>query len=57
MDLWYPGVTEDTSGLKLYILNAMCDLTQFVISSPTKCILAETLEQLFMADVLLTFGI
>ena len=56
LDLWSPGVTEDSLGLKLYLLNSMCDLTQFTISSVTNCILAETLAQLFMVDVLLTFG-
>ena len=35
----------------------MCDLTQFVISSSTTCIQSETLAQLFMVDVLLTFGV
>ena len=57
LDLWSPGVTEDSSGLKLYLLNSMCDLTQFTVSSVANCILAETLAQLFMADMLLTFGI
>ena len=56
LDLWSLGGTEDSSGLKIYLLNSMCDLTQFNVSSVANFILAETLEQLFMADVLLTFG-
>ena len=34
----------------------MCDLIQFTVSSVTNYILAEALAQLFMVDVLLTFG-
>ena len=34
----------------------MCDLTQFTISSSTTYIQSETIAQLFIADVLLTFG-
>ena len=39
----------------MYLLDSMFDLTQFVISSSTTCIQSETLAQLFVADVLLTF--
>ena len=57
MDVWSPSVTEDVAGQKIYLLNSMYDLTQFTVSSSTTCIHSEILVQLFMAEVLLTFGI
>ena len=56
VDLWSPGLNEDSNGNKGYILNSMCDIAQFVISSPTIDIKAASLAQLFMSDVVLTFG-
>lgn len=38
-------------------MSLMCDITQFVVSSPTTEITAAHLVQLFMADVVLSFGI
>ena len=38
------------------LMNAMCDLTQFVVSSIIENPTAESLAQLFMEDVVLTFG-
>lgn len=55
IDLWSPGETL-IDGHKGYLLNAMCDLTQFVISSPTYEITAGYLAQLFTKDVILSFG-
>ena len=53
--LWLPGFTENSDGNKLYLMNFMCDLTQFVISSVTTSIDASTLAQICMADVVLLF--
>ena len=56
VDLWLPGLTENSNGNKLYLMNCMCDLTQFFISSVTASIDAGTLAEIFMADVVLSFG-
>ena len=56
VDLWAPGLQEDTDGNKGYLMNSMCDISQFIISSPTTDITAAHLAQLFMADVILSFG-
>lgn len=55
VDLWSPGNTE-IKGKKGYLLNSLCDLTQFAISSVTYNITALELSQLFMSDVVLSFG-
>ena len=57
VDLWLPGLTENSNGNKLYLMNCMCNLTQFVISSVTTSIDDGTLAQIFMADVVLSFGV
>ena len=57
VDLWSPGVTDDISGHNIHLLNDICDLTQFVVSSTTEIIDAKTLAQLFMSEVVLTFVI
>ena len=55
VDLWSPGNTE-IKGKKGYLLNSVCDLTQFTISSITYDVTALHLSQLFMTDVILNFG-
>ena len=36
VDLWSPGdVVLDKDGNKGYLLNSMCDITQFTIATPT----------------------
>lgn len=55
VDLWSPGNTE-IDGRKGHLLNAVCDLTQFAVSSVTYDITALQLSQIFMSDVVLTFG-
>ena len=35
LDLWSPWYTETDKGTKIHLLNRMCDLTQFVVSSIT----------------------
>ena len=56
VDLWSPGLTEDSSGHKIYLLNCMCALTQFIVSSITTNTDSCTLAQVFMSEVVLTFG-
>ena len=55
VDLWSPGRTTTSSGYK-YLMNAMCDMTRFVISIRTKNNTATYLDRLFMEHVLLKFG-
>jgi len=55
VDIWQPGDTKDKDG-NCYLLNAMCDKTQFVIVTPTPNIHAHMLAKLFMQDVLLKVG-
>ena len=57
VDLWSPGLHEDTDGNKGYLMKSMCDITQFLVSSPTTDIADAHLAQLFMADVVLSLGI
>ena len=56
VDLWSPGTTTDDAGHKGYLMNSMCDLTQFVVSSPTTDITSVALAKLFMSKVAITFG-
>ena len=35
VNLWSPGATLDHDGNKICFMNIMCDITQFVVSSPT----------------------
>jgi len=55
VDLWQPGDSKDKEKHR-YLFNAMCDMTQFVITIPTKDSHAHTLARLFMQDVLLKVG-
>ena len=57
VDLWSPGVTTDSAGRKGYLLNAMCDISQFVISTPVFDISAANLAKVYMEQVILNFGI
>ena len=56
VDLWAPGQIEDTDDNKGYLMNSMCDISQFVVSSATTDITAAHLAQLFIMDVILSFG-
>ena len=57
VDLWAPGkIVNKQTGKTQMLLNSMCDLTQFVVSSITENPTAESLAQIFMEDVVLTFG-
>ena len=55
VNLRSPGATLDTDGNKNYLMNSMCDITQFVVSSPTVSIEVASLTKLFVADVIMTF--
>ena len=39
-----------------YLMNSMCDLTQFIVLSPTLDIDTASLAQLFVSDVITNFG-
>ena len=56
VDLWSPGLTEDSSGQKIYLLNCMCDLTRCIVSSITTSTDSSTFAQIFMSEVVLSFG-
>ena len=53
MDMWSPGHVSDDQGQKWYLMSSICDISQFVISSPTTDITSVHLCQLFMSDVIL----
>ena len=57
VDLWSPGHTQDLSGRKGYLLNAMCNLTQFVILILVSDITSANLAQIYMGQVVLSFGV
>ena len=44
------------TGKTMMLMNAMCDLTKFVASSVIENPTAESQAQLFMEEVVLTFG-
>ena len=54
--MWCPGDFTDYTGSR-YLLNCMCDLTQFVVVVPVPGITASIIEKYFMQEVLLKFGI
>ena len=45
INLWSPGTTETEGGDKIHLMNGMCNLTQFVISSITDNIEVAALAQ------------
>ena len=57
VDLWLPGKLLDSEGNTLQLMNAMCDLTQFVVSMLITDATAEHLGKIFMEQVVLTFGL
>lgn len=54
VDLWTAGNNSHIGHGQL--MNAMCDLSQFIISTPIENQSAEHLARLFMEQVILTFG-
>jgi len=56
VDLWAPRkMLNKQTGKTMMLMNAMCDLTQFVVSTVIENPTAKSLAQLFMEDVVLTF--
>lgn len=56
VDLWMPGKLTDEAGETLQLMNAMCDLTQFIVSIVVSNANSTVLAKLFMEQVVLTFG-
>ena len=56
MDLQSQDIQEDAKGNKGYLLKYMCDISEFVVSSPTVDLTATHLVQLFVSDIIMTFG-
>jgi len=56
VDIWKPGETKNADGYKM-LLNAMCDMTQFIVSTPIKTTESTFLARTFMEHVLLKFGL
>ena len=55
LTLWCPGDFIDYTGSH-YLLNTMCDLTQFVVVVPVPGTPSALIAKNFMKDVLLKFG-
>ena len=56
VDIWSPRHLIDTNTDTIQLMNLMCDLTQFVISSIVHNINAEIFAKTFMEDISLSFG-
>ena len=56
IDIWCPVHILYSTGNKVHLTNSMCDLTQFVVSTPTYNITAENLAKIFIVEVFLNFG-
>jgi hypothetical protein len=55
VDLWSAG-DANGDGSQAHLLNSMCDMTQFVVSTPAPVILAPALASVFMQEVFLKIG-
>ena len=56
LDLWQPGKLTTQQYDPIYLLNCMCDLAQFVISTIITNPNSTELARLFMEQVLLSYG-
>ena len=56
VDLWDPGIALSNNLAGRHLLNTMCDLTKFVVSTITIDTHAEHLVKLFMDNYLLSSG-
>ena len=56
VDIWSPGHLVNTRKDTIQLLNLMCDLTQFVISSVVWNINVDIITKTFMEEVALSFG-
>jgi len=55
-DLWQPGLLADPKKRIVYDLNYMCDFTEFIVSSLVHDPNAAVLAEIFMREVVLSFG-
>ena len=55
-DFWSPGAIDDADGNKINLLNFTRDLSQFNNPSITTSKEAHILAQIFILDVVMTFG-
>ena len=56
VDIWSPGEVTSPTGAK-FILNSMCDMTQFVFGAGLSHVNSVELSRAFMESVLLKFGL
>ena len=54
--LWFPGKILYSTRNKGHLINVMCYLTQFVVSTPTYNIAADNFAKLFMEEMFVNFG-
>ena len=57
LDIWSPGTALHNNQEGFHLINDMCDLTHFIISSIIKDTKAESLANFFMKEVVLSFFI
>ena len=57
VDMWIPGKLLDKDGKTLHLMNAMCELAQFVVSMLIADATAELLGKIFIEQVVFTFGL
>lgn len=56
VNLWAPGDTADYAG-NTYLMNTMCDMTQFVVTTAVDDTHAHSFARVFMQEVLLKLGL
>ena len=54
--MWKPGEVTNADGF-IALLNAMCDMTHFDVSTPVRILEAIRIARAFMEAVLLKFGL
>jgi len=55
VDLWQSGIQMTSRDETYYVLNCMCDLTQFVISTIVTDSISSSLAKVFMEQVVLSY--
>ena len=56
VDIWMPGKYTDSKG-NMALINAMCDMSQFVVGVPVPDETSATLVEYFFQHILMKFGI
>ena len=56
VDLWLPGKYTDSKG-NMVLMNAMCDMSQFIVVVPVPHESSATLADYFFQNVLMKFGL